>query len=122
MSTQKTKNKNSTRYYSNNQESSVAKALGGVKTPNSGASDFIKGVVRVTEASLLIECKTCLKEKNSFSIKKEWLDKNDYEARISRLSNNMVAFNFGPDTPNYYIINEKLCKYLIDKLKEDLSD
>lgn len=65
------KNKNSTRYYSCKQEEQISKLLGGIQNPNSGATLFIKGDVRIPDASMLIECKTCMKEKNSFSIKRE---------------------------------------------------
>lgn len=117
----KTKNQDSTRYYSNLQEQKVAKLLGGRQTPNSGATNFVKGDIICDEASLLIECKTCTSNKESFSIKKEWLDKNLIEAKMSHYSNNMLAFNFGPDSnKNYFIIDEKLAKYLVDKIKEDL--
>ena len=67
----KTSNKECTRYYSNLQEQYIAKLLGGRQTANSGATDFVKGDVIVSDASMLIECKTCLAEKDSFSIKKE---------------------------------------------------
>ena len=117
----KLKNKESTRYFSSNQEQYIAKLLGGQQTPNSGATDFIKGDVRIKSASMLCECKTCIKEKDSFSIKKEWLEKNEQEAKITHFSNSMLAFNFGPDTKNYFIINERLAKYLIEKINEDLN-
>ena len=112
-------NKTSNRYFSSQQEQTVAKLLGGNKTPNSGATDFVKGDVQVKDASLLVECKTCTTNKDSFSIKKEWLDKNLTEAKMNHLLNNMLAFNFGPDTKNYFIIDEKLAKYLVEKLKEE---
>lgn len=114
-----TTNKQSTRYFSNTQEKTVAKLLGGKKNPNSGATDFIKGDVRLKEASVLLECKTCVKEKDSFSIKKEWLEKNAQEAKMTHYRNSVLAFNFGPEQPNYFIINENLMKYLCDKLRED---
>lgn len=116
-----TKNKESTRYFSSNQESYIANLLNGNKTPNSGATLFSKGDIQIQEASLLCECKTCVKEKDSFSIKKEWLDKNEQEAKITHFMNSILAFNFGPNTKNYFIINEKLAKYLVEKLKEDLK-
>ena len=115
----KTTNKESTRYYSNLQENQVAKLLGGYQTPNSGATNFIKGDVKIPTASLLVECKTLKTEKDSISIKKEWLEKNNYEAKLTRHSNSMLAFNFGPNTKNYFIIDEKLAKFLVDKLIED---
>lgn len=116
------KNKNSTRYYSSTQEEYISKLLGGHKTPNSGAGLFSKGDIRVEEASTLCECKTCMTEKESFSIKKEWLEKNKIEAKLTHFSNSILAFNFGPNTDNYFVIDEKLMKYLIDKLKEDFLD
>ena len=63
-----------TRWYSNKQEQKVAKTIGGKQTANSGATKWSKGDVRTDD--FLIECKTCEKEKKSFSIKKEWLEKN----------------------------------------------
>ena len=36
-----------TRYYSNRQERKVAKAVGGRKTANSGATDFNKGALGI---------------------------------------------------------------------------
>ena len=116
---QKTKNKKSTRYYSNLQEEYVAKLLNGVKTANSGATNFSKGDVKIKVASTLIECKTCTKEKDSFSIKKEWLEKNKQEAKLTHYTNSVLAFNFGPETDNYFIIDENLMKYLIQQLENE---
>ena len=59
-----------------------------------------------------------MSEKNSFSIKKEWLEKNKKEAKEINLFNSMLCFNFGPDTDNYYVIDEKLAKFLINELIE----
>lgn len=111
-------NKNSTRYYSDLHEKSVCKALNAIQTPNSGATKFKKGDCVQKEVSLLIECKTSKTEKSSVSIKKEWIDKNIKEAKDMRLDNSCICFNFGPDTDNYYVISEKLMKYLIESLKE----
>lgn len=58
--------------------------------------------------------------KDSFSIKKEWIAKNKEEAFQNRLSNTAIAFNFYyDDTTDYYVIDDKLMKFLIEKLKED---
>ena len=67
-------NKNSTRYFSSRQEKRVAKAVNGKTVSNSGAPLFVAGDVRTND--FLIECKTCTTEKKSFSIHKEWLEKN----------------------------------------------
>lgn len=114
----KNNNQNSTRYYSDAHEKSVCNALGGRQTANSGAGKWKKGDVIVDKASMLVECKTCMKDKDSFSIKKEWFDKNKDEAFSNRLSNQCVCFNFGPNQSNYYIINQSLMKFLIEKLEE----
>lgn len=113
-----TNNKEATRYFSDIHESSVAKALGGTKVANSGAGKFSGGDVVQKDASLLIECKTVMKEKQSVSVKKDWLVKNKEEAFSKRLDNNCLCINFGPGTPNYYVIEEKLMKFLVEKLEE----
>lgn len=115
------KNADSTRFYSDKHEKSICKALGAQQQPNSGAGHFRKGDVLHNEASMLIEAKTTMSSKNSFSIKKDWFAKNKEEAFSLRKSNSCICFNFGPDENNYYIIDEKLMKYLIDKLVEGNS-
>ena len=112
-------NKESTRYFSDRQEKQIVNLLGGFQTANSGAGKWNKGDVVIPDASLLIEAKTLTSDKESMSIKKDWLDKNLKEAKESHLLNNCLAFNFGPDKPNYFIINEKLMKFLVEKLLED---
>jgi len=111
--------KKSTRYYSDIHEKSVCKALKAKQQSNSGAGLFAKGDVVQREASILIECKTCVTEKQSVSIKKDWLEKNEKEKYDVHLNNSSLCFNFGPNTDNYYVINEKLMKFLIEKLEEE---
>lgn len=106
-----------TRFYSNKQEKAVAKAVKGKQTANSGATKFSKGDV-ITD-QILIECKTCTDYKKSFSIKKEWLDKNKEEAFAMRKPYSALAFNFGPNEKNYYIIDEKMFKILLDACCSD---
>lgn len=116
-----TDNKESTRYYSDLHEKSVCRALGATQTPNSGATKWKKGDVVQKQASLLIECKTVMTEKQSVSVKKEWIDKNKEEAFSNRLDNNCLCINFGPGSDNYYVISEKLMKFLVQKLEEENS-
>ena len=112
--------KETTRYASRLQEQRVAKKLNGVVTPNSGAGYFKKGDIQISDAGLLVECKTCVSPKKSFSIKQEWLVKNKQELFASGLSNSVVAFNFDyKDKNDYYIIDDKLMAFLIEKLRED---
>lgn len=112
-------NELSTRHYSSNQEKAVASLLGGYQISNSGAGKFKKGDVQVQKASLLVECKTCTSKKESFSIKEDWIKKNKEEAFENRLDNSCIAFNFGPDEPNYFVINESLMRFLVEKLEEE---
>ena len=97
-----------TRFYSNRQEKAVAKELGGRKTPNSGATPWVKG--DITTEQWLIECKTATKEQSSFSIKKEWLEKNKEEAFASGKPYNALCFDFGDNGNRYYVLDEKTFK------------
>ena len=99
-----------TRFYSSRQEKKVAKAVGGKQVSNSGATAFNKG--DVTTDLMLLECKTCVENKKSFSIKKEWLEKNREEAFEMGKDYSVLTFNFGPDSDNYYVIDERLFKML----------
>ena len=112
-------NRNSTRYFSNKQEKTIAKALDGKRVSNSGAPDFLGGDVKTNQ--FLIEAKTVTKPKSSFSIKKDWILKNKEEAFAMHKPYCALAFNFGPDEENYYIIDEKLFKELV-KYKEEEND
>lgn len=106
-----------TRFYSKKQENMVAKAVGGKRVANSGATPFYKG--DVTTDGFLIECKTTTAtSKASFSIKKVWLEKNKEEAFAMGKRHNALAFQFGENEPNYYIIDEKQFKEYLFLLKE----
>lgn len=61
--------KHPTRYYSDKQEKSVSKAIGGKQTSNSGATMFQKG--DVLSSKFLLECKTRTSHCDSVSVKKE---------------------------------------------------
>ena len=111
--------KRPTRFYSNKQEKRVAKAVDGKQTVNSGATPFQKGDVNTD--LFLIECKTATTEKKSFSIKREWIDKNDEEAFAMDKPFSALAIDFGDGT-NYYVINEKLFKRLIGYIREEINN
>jgi len=106
-----------TRDFSKKQESDIAKALGGKRQPNSGATQFRKGDVILDR--FLIECKTVTQNRQSFSIQKSVITKIDTERFAMGKLYWSVAFNFGPGLPNYYIVDESIMKYLIKKLKEE---
>ena len=113
------KNKQSTRNYSDAHEKSICKALGGKQNSNSGAGHFQKGDVTISDISMLIEAKCCMAPKNSVSVKREWIEKNKQEAFMTRKQNHVVCINFEPDGDNFYVIDERLMKLLVEKLRED---
>lgn len=107
-----------TRYYSKQQEKKVAKAVNGKRTPNSGATNFSKGDVVTKE--WLIECKTKTKDCSSFTIKEDWLLKNEEEAFAMGKSNSALCFDFGPGAnKRYYVISERLFQMLQNYMQEE---
>lgn len=111
--------KEPTRSFSKKQENYIAKKFGGDRVKNSGATMFSKGDVDLNSYSFLIECKTKTSDSESISIKKEWLEKNVREALFMGKKHSALAFNFGPNQPNYYIIDENLFEQLLNTLNEE---
>ena len=111
-----------TRYYSNIQEKKVAKVVDGKQTANSGATMWQKGDVIANDVSMLLECKTKTSPSQSISIKKEWIEKNRQEMVFMGKQHQAIAFNFGPNEENYYIIDEYLFQDLLDYLKIKQGD
>lgn len=105
-----------TRFYSKRQENKVAKQLDGKRTANSGATPFQKGDVMLDD--WLIECKTKFNVAKSFSIKREWLDKNKEEAFAMNKSHNALCFDYG-NSDRYYVIDEKTFKEFLELLKSE---
>ena len=108
------------RKFSSRQEKSIAKKFGGKKISNSGATSFDKGDVKLED--FLIEAKTCVNRKESFSIKSEWLEKINKERFSSRKRFCALVFQFEPDGENYFVIDERTFKQflnLLDKEREE---
>ena len=103
-----------TRRFAKRQEQTLAQLLNAKRQANSGATPFAKGDVKGTQ--FLIECKTCVEDKKSFAIKKEWLEKNKEEAFAMGREYAALAFNFGPGQTNYFIVDEKTFKELIGRI------
>lgn len=112
------KNKESTRYWSDLHEKSICKALNGRQNSNSGAGKFTGGDVTLA-CGLLVEAKTTMSAKESFSIKKEWFVKNRQEAFATRKKDSIISFRFEPEGENFYVIPEKWMKYLVEKLEKE---
>lgn len=112
------------RALSKRQEKAVAKSLDGKVQANSGATRWQKGDVILKKHGILLECKTRQSECETFSIKREWLEKIKREAFGMGLNPNRASlvFDFGNDVP-FYVISEQFFKeilYLIEK--ENLHD
>lgn len=112
-----------TRWYSSRQEKNVAQAVGGRITPNSGATPYSKGDVIVGDKTgWLIECKTCKKDQKTFTMHKEWFDKNLDESIYMKKDHSAVVFNFGPSSKNYYALDEQtflLMKKALEKYEQE---
>lgn len=107
----------STRDASDKQEKIVAKSLGGYQTPNSGATPFVKGDVVV--GKVLIECKVKMAPSGSFTIAKSWLDTLEEERMGMGKRAAALAFSFDCGKRQYYVIDEKLMKRLIEVVNGD---
>lgn len=111
-----TRNRRSTRYFSHKQEVAVAKVVGGKCTANSGATNFSKGDVRTED--FLLECKTCTEPRKTFTLHREWFDKNKEEAFAMNKDYSALVFDFG-DNERFYIVDEKLFGKLCSYIKEE---
>jgi len=106
-----------TRYYSKQQEKKIAKAVGGKRQANSGATAFQKGDV-ITD-QFLIEAKTKTTDCKSFTVKEDWLLKNEEEAFAMGKQASALCFDFGPSAnKRYYIISERMFELLKTALEE----
>ena len=93
-----------TRFYSNKQETHVAKAIGGRKVANSGATAYDKG--DVSDNNWMMECKTKVKDSESIVVHKHWFEKNVEESIYMKKDHTAVVISFGPNSKNFYIIDE----------------
>lgn len=111
--------KKPTRYYSDRQEKSIAKAIGGRQTANSGATAYSKGdITEGDRTGWLMEAKTCMKDQKTFTMHEEWFDKNKAESIFMKKDYSAVVFNFGPGKPNYYCVDEYTFLEMKDALEE----
>lgn len=93
-----------TRFFSNRQEKKIAKAVQGKQVANSGAIRFGAGDVKTEK--WLFEAKTKMEESKSFSIKREWIEKNKEEAFAMGKDYSALVIDFG-DGEQFYLVDEK---------------
>ncbi len=98
------------------QEKYIARKFGGKLPSNSGGTKFGAGDILLDE--MLIEAKTTTKEKISFSIKKEWLDKAKEQAYEQGKSRHALAFRFEPTGDDYFVLSEKQFEEYVELLRE----
>jgi len=99
-----------TRFYSKKQENQIAKAVSGKRVANSGATAFNKG--DVTTDNWLFEAKTKTAESKSFTIKREWIEKNKEEAFAMGKDYSAVVIDFG-DGKQFYLLDERTFLHLM---------
>lgn len=86
------------------QEERVAKLFNGKRTPQSGGGKFVLG--DVISEDFLVECKTSVTVKDSYSVKREILKKADEQRREMGKELYALAFSFG-DEEDFFVINKK---------------
>lgn len=107
----------STRDFSLIQEKNVAKLLNGHRTPNSGATSFIKGDVLLD--NMIIECKTKVTPCKSFSVSKDWLDKLEEERIEMGKCGSALAISYDCGATSYYVIDQRMMKILVEALIDE---
>lgn len=109
------------RKISDKQEKRIAKDLKGKRQLNSGATLFQKGDVLLKEYGILLECKTKIDASKSFTIKKEWIEKNKEEAFGIGCNPNRatIAFDFGDNDGTYFVIGYNFFKEILQLLKDN---
>lgn len=88
------------------------------RTPNSGATPYSKGDLQ--DEHWVVEAKTCMEAKKSFSIKKDWLDTLREEMYASNREYRALCFDFGDEKDRYYILDENTFKYAKELLDNEL--
>ena len=101
-------------------ETKIAKRFGFRKQPNSGATKFKKG--DLVNDNFLLDCKTCVEDKKSVTIKEEWITKIKSEALSQGKLFSGICFSFGQNKEPYFIVDGKLFTYLLDYIRLERID
>lgn len=101
--------------YSILQEKRVAKITNGKQTVASGGTTFGGG--DVLTSNWFFECKTVTTPKNSYSIKKQVIEKMKEQAFEQQKDYSALVFRFGPIEKDYYVVDEDTFKYLLQCLE-----
>lgn len=113
------KNRESTRYKSDQQERRIASHFpDGRKVMGSGSTPFLKGDVATPD--LFIEAKTKAQASKSITVKKEWLEKAREQSYSMRKRDYALAISFGEEK-DYYVIEDRFMEELY-KSRKALED
>ena len=93
--------------------------LGAQLVPSSGSGRFDGGDICIGDNQILVECKTVVSPKLSFSIKRDWMSKLEEQRFEQGYHESCLAFRFEPNGEDYFIVNEKFFKALIELYLED---
>lgn len=68
----------------------------------------------------VIEAKTCMEPKKSFSIRKDWLTTLREEMYASKKDYRALCFDFGDEKDRYYILDEDTFSYVKELLDKEI--
>lgn len=108
------------KWASDKQEKEIAQFLRGRVQPASGGTAFGGGDVHTQ--SFLIEAKTCTYERNVMQIHHDWLVKLKKQAYEQRKPFSALAIRFDPDGEDFYVVDHRLMKKLVEHLEEEHGD
>lgn len=97
------------------QEERVARLFNGKRTPQSGGGRFVLGDVLAED--FFVECKTSVTVKDSYSVKREILNKADEQRREMGKEFYVLAFSFG-DGEDFFVLNKKAMNRFISLQEE----
>lgn len=90
------------------QENRIAKLFKASPTPQSGGGKWKKG--DILSADYLIECKTTVEPKLTYSVKKSDIDKARHESREMGKKNFIFAFTMGENFDDYFVVDDKFMR------------
>ena len=94
------------------QEENLAKFFHGRRTPRSGGGGFVKG--DVLSDLWFIEAKTNVKPAESYSVRKEILEKMDHERTEMHKPYAVLAIELGETRDDYFVVSKRTMKGILD--------
>lgn len=95
------------------QEVRIAKMFGARRSPQSGGGAWKLGDVLSTD--WLVECKTTTTPKDSYSVRKDILDKADHERAEMHKSYFALAITLGEQYDDYFVLSKKTMQGILSQ-------